>query len=345
MAIDMHALEDQFHPGCDFPAYSSAVEYYDSLDSVVPFEDFTVAAVTSDYLSDLPDLWVPDATDDVSSLPDLLPIDLPGGGPISHSVSRLSDIVYSSCRPTHVDNNTRNTQDQVPPNVVGLDEENAARELEVINSSIPLAPFAPVPGEEVIPQGQGPGAVSGSHEPSHPPRHSGWWFHVDTGANVHVTYFPDELAHRVHSAGHCGTAGTGTITVICEGMWVLQGNPLNCPDFHAVHTVLGCPGTKRRSLSLHALARAGYDCVHHVRSHVAIAHRATNTQHRLSCTTHRETDFVEPMPCKAALPTKAYGDVSAIDLAKTIKGPALFHLLHLQLGCIGADTLKRMISQ
>jgi hypothetical protein len=135
------------------------------------------------------------------------------------------------------------------------------------------------------------------------------------------------------------------MAVICEGMWVLKGNPSDCPDFHAVLTALGCPGAKRRSLSLHALACAGYDCVHHVHSHVQIVHRATNTEYRLTCTTHRETDFVELMPCKTALLAQVYNEVSAIDLAKSIKGPALFHLLHLRLGCIGADTLKRMISQ
>jgi hypothetical protein len=37
--------------------------------------------------------------------------------------------------------------------------------------------------------------------------------------------------------------------------------------------------------------------------------------------------------------------INAIDLAKTSKGPALFHLLHLRLGCLGVDVLRRMISQ
>jgi hypothetical protein len=133
--------------------------------------------------------------------------------------------------------------------------------------------------------------------------------------------------------------------IVCEGMWILQGNAGDCPDFHAILTVLGCPGAKRRSLSLHAMGRSGYDCVHHVGSHVAITHRATNTAYRLSCTTYRETDFVELAPCKAALPAEAYSEISAIDLAKTVKGPALFHLLHLCLGCLGIDVLKGMISQ
>jgi hypothetical protein len=127
-------------------------------------------------------------------------------------------------------------------------------------------------------------------------------------------------------------------------MWILQGNPSDCPDFHAVITALGCPGAKRRSFSLHAMARSGYDCVHHVRSHIDVVHRATNTSYRLTCTTYRETDFIELLPCKTALPTTAYSEINAIDLAKTIKG-ALFHLLHLRLGCIGTETLKRMISQ
>jgi hypothetical protein len=60
---------------------------------------------------------------------------------------------------------------------------------------------------------------------------------------------------------------------------------------------------------------------------------------------HCETDFVELMPCKAALPSSVYGEVHAINLAKTIKGPAHFHLLHLCLGCIGVDVLKRILGQ
>jgi hypothetical protein len=89
---------------------------------------------------------------------------------------------------------------------------------------------------------------------------------------------------------------------------------------------------------------AGYDCVHHVKSHVDVTHRATNTSYRLSCTTYRETDFVELLPCKASLPAKVYGEINAIDLARSIKGPALFHLLHLRLGCLGVEALKRMIT-
>ena len=34
-----------------------------------------------------------------------------------------------------------------------------------------------------------------------------------------------------------------------------------------------------------------------------------------------------------------------MDLAKTVKGTALFHLLHLRLGCIGVDVLNHMIHQ
>ena len=78
-----------------------------------------------------------------------------------------------------------------------------------------------------------------------------------TGANVHVTYLPNELAHRVHSAGHCGTAGSSTMDVTCEGMWVLQGNPRDCPDLRIVLTALGCLGAKRPSFSPHAMSRDG----------------------------------------------------------------------------------------
>jgi hypothetical protein len=89
-------------------------------------------------------------------------------------------------------------------------------------------------------------------------------------------------------------------------MWVLQGNSLDCPNFHAVLTGLGCPGAKRCSLSPHALARAEYYCCYHIRSHVDITHCVINTAYCLSCTTHCETDCVELMPCKAALPPQVY---------------------------------------
>jgi hypothetical protein len=37
-----------------------------------------------------------------------------------------------------------------------------------------------------------------------------------------VTHLPDELAHRVHSAGHsCGAAGSSSMNVTCKGMWML----------------------------------------------------------------------------------------------------------------------------
>jgi hypothetical protein len=72
---------------------------------------------------------------------------------------------------------------------------------------------------------------------------------------------------------------------------------------------------------------------------------STNMSYRLSCTTHDETDFVELVPCKASVPSHVYGEINAIDLAKTIKGPALFHILHLRRGCLGVNVLKHMISQ
>jgi hypothetical protein len=220
----------------------------------------------------------------------------------------------------------------------------AGSESQLSDDSTPPVPIAPVPDKDILPQGNGPGTRGMiSYEPPHPPRHGGWWFHVYTGANVHVTYYPDELAHKVHSAGHCGTAGSSSMDVVCKGMWVLQGTPSDCPEFHAVLTALGCPGANIRSFSLHVMARSGYDCIHHVHSHVEVTHRATNMLYRLSCTTHRETDFIELMPCQTVLQSTVYGEINAIDLAKTIKGPALFHLLHLHLGCLGADVLKRMV--
>jgi hypothetical protein len=206
-------------------------------------------------------------------------------------------------------------------------------------------PIVPVPGEDIVPQGNGPG-VQGqpSFEPPQPPRHGGCWgFHVDMGANVHVTYFPGKLAHRVHSGGHCGTAGQSSMDVVCEGMWILQGTPSNFPGLHAVLTALGCPGGRQTSVVQPACS--GYNCVHHVRSHVELTHWATNISYRLTCTTHCDTDFIVLMPCKTALSPQVYGEINAVDLAKTIKGSWLFHLLHLCLGCLGADILKHRIYQ
>lgn len=60
----------------------------------------------------------------------------------------------------------------------------------------------------------------------------------------------------------------------------------------------------------------------------------------------RRTDFVELLHCETALPAQVYCEIHAIDLAKTLNGPARFHLLHLRLGsCLGADVLKRMLTQ
>jgi hypothetical protein len=80
----------------------------------------------------------------------------------------------------------------VPLDVADVD----APEDQLLEASIPRVPVAPVPGPEIVPQGNGQGITNTvSHEPPQPPKHGGWWFHVDTGANVHATYFPDELAH------------------------------------------------------------------------------------------------------------------------------------------------------
>jgi hypothetical protein len=108
-----------------------------------------------------------------------------------------------------------------PPNALLLDE------------SIPAVPVAPVSAEDILPQGNGPG-VPNYYEPPTSPPHQGWWFHhVDTGANVHVACYPSELVHRVPSAGSCGTAGSSSMHVVCEaGLWVLQGNPVDCPNLH-----------------------------------------------------------------------------------------------------------------
>jgi hypothetical protein len=366
----MQALEAQFHPGYDFLPHSSAIDYFDSLDAQVSALDHFDC---DDDSSLLPDLCFPgspgydsdSSTNRIPSSRHVSPpsLDLQGDGsddqdpnvpapftdqslrrPLSYRQG-LQQARHDWYAPPDIARGFLHAHQDwyVPPDIADID----ASEPSLFETSIPRVPvIAPVPGPEIIPQGNGPGKHGTiSYEPPQPPKHGGWWFHVDTGADVHVTYFPEELAHRVHSAGHCGTAGSTSMNVVCEGMWVLQGPPSYRPEFHAVLTALGCPGAKRRLLSLHAMARSGYDCVHHVRSHVQVTHRATNTLYRLSCTTNHETDFVELIPCKASLPKHAYGEINAIDLAKTIKGPALFHLLHLRLGCLGVVILKRMISQ
>jgi hypothetical protein len=45
--------------------------------------------------------------------------------------------------------------------------------------------------------------------------------------------------------------------LVCEeNVWILQGTPSDCPEFHAVLTA-GVQGAKRRSFDLHAMARSG----------------------------------------------------------------------------------------
>jgi hypothetical protein len=55
--------------------------------------------------------------------------------------------------------------------------------------------------------------------------------------------------------------------------------------------------------------------------------------------------IVELLPCKASLPADIHSEINAVDLARTVQVAALFHLSNLCIGCIGIDTLKRVIQQ
>lgn len=57
--------------------------------------------------------------------------------------------------------------------------------------------------------------------------------------------------------------------------------------------------------------------------------RATKTFDHSECTMYRESDFIELLPCKAALPANMHGEINAIDLTQTVQAAALFPFLHL----------------
>jgi hypothetical protein len=312
-ATDMRNLEAQYHPGYDFPAQNAAIDYFDSLDCTDdasipdlywPGDDFHDSPrdliTSSSYFDYITSAVAPPALSALLPASSSLSLSqLTGDGlPVLHKFTTAdwsTNVLNATFGPTGYSHKPVVTP-FLEATVAQLDGEvevlDADHESTVLDDSVPPVP---VPAEEIIPQCNGPGRTperTTSYEPPHQPPNGDWWFHVDTGANVHVTCYPNELAHRVHSTGHCGTAGSSTMDVICEGMWILQGNPSDCPDFHAVITALGCPGAKRRSFSLHAMARSGYDCVHHVRSHIDVVHQARNTSYRLTCTTYRETDFI-----------------------------------------------------
>ena len=95
----------------------------------------------------------------------------------------------------------------VPSNIANMDAAPTG-----LDDSVPPVPVeVQAPLQEFVPPGNGPGLLA--CEVHLPQPHGGLWFHIDTGVNIRVTCLPDKLAHSVHSAGHCGTAGGSSMAV------------------------------------------------------------------------------------------------------------------------------------
>ena len=113
-----------------------------------------------------------------------------------------------------------------------------------------------------------------------------------------------------------------------------KGNPHDCPDLCMV------PMTLQLFQCQMPLAKStrNQSSWMQLSSHVLLAHQhATNNSCHFECTLHCETGFIKLLPCKAALPANVRGEIKATDLATTVQGAALFHLLHLCLGFAGVD--------
>ena len=145
------------------------------------------------------------------------------------------------------------------------------------------------------------------------------------------------MAHPLPTTGTFGTASpAGTDKVVCQGTWILSGHGDVCPDFPVViPNVIVIPTFRRRSLSPHGLKLLGYDATHNVAevgNTLRLRHCNTNQEFVFPCVTHHNSDFVAlRVDNKALVKAPAYTSVSAVDIANTMQGTVLFHLLHLRL--------------
>jgi hypothetical protein len=145
-------------------------------------------------------------------------------------------------------------------------------------------------------QGQGPGLVKVPAKPVIPPNMvvEGVSYRHRCKCSCHI--LPDELAHRLLWRS-MGTAGSASMNVVCEGMWVLKEiRPIVLISCRPYRIVVLVPSDALSPYSFDSCWLS--DCVHHVRIMFRFQHRATNTEYRPSCTTHRETALLSLCPAK-----------------------------------------------
>jgi hypothetical protein len=133
------------------------------------------------------------------------------------------------------------------------------------------------------------------------------------------------------------TATTGATAIDAIGSCTLSMDTDEATQFFIVcPQIYGVTSLQHRSLSLHALRRLGFRCCHQIGEHI-ILEQGRHT-YKFMVHTEYETDFVAMcMNHTDGLPTLK---VSAINLANTIKGNALFYLIHFRLGCLGVRAMK-----
>jgi hypothetical protein len=215
------------------------------------------------------------------------------------------------------------------------DENVAAPTDTQPDQDIPLSFVMPKPSTDV---------------PPHDPPEGCVWMHVDTGATAVVTPESIDVPGFVPIKGYCGTAEAGASSRI-EGIGsqVLEfGHGPKLPSLLVpMENVLLVPAFSRRSLSAHALLKAGFECDHRVRedgSYLWIRRVGSDEEFHFPLTTAHGTDFIAVRVNPHVTTSEEISHkVSLIhDVSKHMSSEALFVLLHLRLGCAPVSAIKAM---
>lgn len=201
----------------------------------------------------------------------------------------------------------------------------------------------------------------GSSEPPMNETKEQEYIHVDSGATVVCTNNPNELGQCIPTSFKCGTAANNEGSDV-KGLgtfgFIAQTNVGKRIKF-TFSNELGIPDFKRISLSIHVLRDMGYDVGHLVTStgsYLWIARKVTGKVNApqepmmFPLVHHNKADFLKISivtgvePATGEQPLHDY-DVSAINLAQSLKGDQLYWLMHVRMGCPGVKSMKTMFAK
>jgi hypothetical protein len=171
--------------------------------------------------------------------------------------------------------------------------------------------------------------------------------HVDTGATVIVSNVQGEIHGAVPTTAYCGTALTGSKTTIdALGTWMVDlvgsDNGKDLPL--ALRGKAQNTGFQCRSMSLHALKEAGFDCSHVMTqngNYLDIS--ASGIQYQFPLITIYGRDYIKMHVHCPLLESVVAATVARLDLAKNFKPKRLYHLLHLQYECPGIKQMDMIL--